>query len=557
MKTKADIPASANREVARLQQRVESVRVKQWCVIVAHGLLLVLGTFVFYFATVMLFDWLVELPWIVRFLLLLPGLGGIGFLVWKHLVYPLKHQPNDDAIALMIEREMPIFRTRFIASIQLARTQHNVLVRALIAETAAMASKLKFRWVVKTDRLIKVAKSAVTVFVVVSGLVWLEGWGTWPLFKRAWLFNDPVPRKTNIISVSGDSAVGIGDNLIVDAVVEGFVPRAGRLMVETAAGKMSEYPMEADSGNSSRFSRMLQSVQEPFTYRVRLNDSVIGPFQVKVLPRPTVLSITCEQTYPAYTGLGDVKRALGDLSLLAGSQLALEIKASSPLKRAWIRMAGLPQEVRMEVDPREPDKATATLTIPAKDLTGFSVQMIDKDGIAAKDTAIYRVDILPDRSPVVKITYPVRREELITPQGTLLIAFDASDDFGLDKLVLHYAIDQVNNGAGKTTEFNIGASRKNLANHFEWKIATLNPPPPVGSTIEYWLEAKDSNTITGPGVGVTEHYQVKVVTGNEKRADLSNRITDAMSGLGEMTDTQEQITRSLGALIFEKPPQNQ
>ena len=55
--------------------------------------------------------------------------------------------------------------------------------------------------------------------------------------------------------------------------------------------------------------------------------------------------------------------------------------------------------------------------------------------------AVYRVDLVPDKEPSVHITYPERKEELVTRVATLEIGFDAADDFGLAKLSLKYKID--------------------------------------------------------------------------------------------------------------------
>lgn len=549
--------ATYDRQFAKLKGRIDSLRTRQTGVFGSYGALILIGGLVLFLTGEMFFDWLLELAWGVRLLLFLVCMGGAGFVFWWFFYLPWKKRPNDDAVALMIERAMPVFRTRFIASIQLARSaQSSALAQALVSETAEMASKLNFGWVIKTEHLKKTAKIVLLILLTATLIGLLEGRaGTWALLQRAFLLNVPVPHNTNITSVTGACVVGIGDDLTLSAVVSGYIPRGGRIMVHAASGRDSVYPMEADAESHGRFHCKLDSVQESFSYSVRLNDCAVGPFQVQAKPRPTILSIKCMQIYPAYTGLGSAPRKVGDLSLLAGSKLNLEIKASNPLKRAWIRSAGLPQEVPMQINFKQPMLASGALSIPAKDLEGFSIQMIDSDGVASKDTAVYRINLLPDRPPEVKITYPLRREELITGQGTLLIGFSTTDDFGVGKVALHYTVDQTGKGEEKTIEFNLDSPSRNLQRRFDWKISTLQPPPPLGSTIEFWIEAMDDNNITGPGIGVSDHYQAKLVTEKDKRADISNRLTNTMESMEEVVKTQEDQNKELGKLIIEKPRQ--
>ena len=73
--------------------------------------------------------------------------------------------------------------------------------------------------------------------------------------------------------------------------------------------------------------------------------------------------------------------------------------------------------------------------------------MLDTEGMESRDNAVYRVDVIPDKVPVVRLTYPDRKEELITRHATMLIAFDAVDDFEIARIRLKYKIDTVENGA--------------------------------------------------------------------------------------------------------------
>jgi hypothetical protein len=272
---------------------------------------------------------------------------------------------------------------------------------------------------------------------------------------------------------------------------------------------------------------------------------------VETIVRPAVSSVSCEQTYPAYVNLPPVRRSAGDLSLLAGSRLKILVKASTDIAKGWLVLAGLNKESPLAIDPRDGTSLTGEIEIPTKDLTGFSVHLVDTHGVESGETATYRIELLPDRPPTVSITYPTHHEELATPQATVQIAFTAKDDFGVVKAVLHYTLA---GGEEKTIDFDLqGQAQKELSRSFDWKLPALNPAPTVGNALEWWVTVADANNITGPGVGTTDHYEFQIVTDAEKRLDIENRLRDTIGGLKDVEQSEEGLNQALGEPLFEKP----
>jgi hypothetical protein len=167
---------------------------------------------------------------------------------------------------------------------------------------------------------------------------------------------------------------------------------------------------------------------------------------------------------------------------------------------------------------------------------------------------LYRIDIVPDKPPVSRITFPERKEDLVTQMASMLIGFEAMDDFAIGKVWLKYKIDTVDQGAEKTLELDLGGETpKSLRRRFEWQLRDLPQVPAIGSVIEYWLEVVDTNDETGPGRGVSEHCVARVATEAEKRADLMSRVNDYLGGITEVAGDQEKLNQLLGAIIRVKP----
>ncbi len=542
-----------------LLQKIEAVRQKFLAVSSGQGLARFLTAFVLTLAVAMFADWMLDLPLTVRGVLLLLYAAGWGYITWTSLLRPLIHKPDDDTVALMMERARPELRTRLIASIQLARPQavetgaSPSLVTVLVQETETLAGTLDFRSVVPTRPLLRSVGMA--VLALLAGLLAFD-YGdrtATDLLRRVFLSNIPVPRKTKVDCVTGNRTIASGDSITIEALAQGIVPPTGKVRLQYGQGKLQQFTMEPSADNRALFTRAIENVQESFTYSVRLHDGQTTPYQITVLPRPVVTGIECQQIYPAYARQNAAKRALGDLNLLAGSTLEVRASANKPLKDAKVRLVGLNQDVAMQINPTAPTEMFARFVVPPKGLTGFSILLTDEHELKSKDEVIYRIDTVPDKPPLVSVTYPERKEELVTAHATSLIGFEASDDYGIGKVVVHFKVDQEEGAKVKTMELDLaGDLPRSLRRRYEWRVSSLEASLPEGTSIEYWLEISDSNDVTGPGVTVTEHYWAKVVTEQEKRADLMNRLNDYLTTVGDLANAQEVLTQNLGSLIFEK-----
>ena len=155
MKTSA--PPSTSAYLRNLHAKIIAVRQKRAVVKMTTGIASALGLLIGVITLEALLDEAVDLPWLARAFILLSTLAGSGFLLWRDSIKPFLKRPNDDAVALMVEHALPVFKTRFIASIQLSRAFAKEtppqLVRALLAETSSTVLKTDFSTVVKTARL--------------------------------------------------------------------------------------------------------------------------------------------------------------------------------------------------------------------------------------------------------------------------------------------------------------------------------------------------------------------------------------------------------------------
>jgi len=204
---------------ALLSRKIVALRRRHVSVAVLTGLAIGVSVAVELLALEIFADWWLELPWISRLLLLILQGALFAGILFRLVLLPLLRQPDDDEVALMVEKARPKFRSRLIASLQLTRPgaippgSSAELVGALIAETQAMAREIDFRPIVPTERLKKFGAMAAMVLLI--GIIGVAAGRetAWDLLKRAFLSHISVPRKTRILVQDGDKIVGIGDNV--------------------------------------------------------------------------------------------------------------------------------------------------------------------------------------------------------------------------------------------------------------------------------------------------------------------------------------------------------
>ncbi len=360
-----------------------------------------------------------------------------------------------------MESESPDLRSRLISVIQLMRSEALAtsgmslsMVGALVSETERMAGPMDFTRVVKVERLAQIGTVAAVIIVGFGAAVAATAPSSIVLAQRAMLVNVAVPRKTIAECLSKDIYVARGESVTLMGKASGLViPSEGAVRLDYASGGSQTFDMTRDEGSKDHFSRTIDNVQGDFAYTILLGDGHSDEFKVTAAIRPAVSNVDCQQKYPEYTHVGTVKRQTGDLSLLAGSRLLLNITANKKLKITktgerdtnHLHLHGSEIDFPLIVNGTDTSKLTVQdagqpgIPLPTG-TTGFSVHLVDEQGVVSKNPAIYPITVVPDNAPKITVSSPKRNEELVTAQATIQIDFDASDDYGVANVNLRYRV---------------------------------------------------------------------------------------------------------------------
>src|SRR6266700_545278 len=105
-----------NQPSAYIAAKIAALRRKQVSTAALTGLAMAVAVEVELLALAMFFDWWLDLPWGVRLLLLIGQGGLLGYILLRFVAKPILRPPDDDELALMVEKARVNFRTRLIAA---------------------------------------------------------------------------------------------------------------------------------------------------------------------------------------------------------------------------------------------------------------------------------------------------------------------------------------------------------------------------------------------------------------------------------------------------------
>lgn len=499
-------------------------------------------------------DWLILTPRPVRILLFLAQMSAAAAILWFRVVRPLWNRPSDRESALLLQKKFPELRSALISAVELACGHGQsvagprALTERLGAETAAMLRRTTPSEVASPNAIKKLLKIA--VLPVFLNAVWIAL--LWP-DSLAWLsrwpgLRVPPPTQTIVHEVTGDLTAHRGTNVELRARATGVVPRSGSVRLEFADGTFSEIPAQPASAPAANpvFSALVVSVQTSFRYTFHLNDGYGPPHRVNVIQPPSIEKFSIREIFPDYTKLAPKDHDAGSLNFLAGSTVEVKVAATQDLRSATCSLAGAGQEIRLHVAKGAPRTASGSITIPAN-LTGLSFPLVNTDGIASVGDTVFRATSIEDKPPTLTLLGDPPKMQSLAPQGLINLTYSCTDDFGISRIDLCYAIAEAGATAAPADS---GFKRIGVPipargqGTFNWKPGSL-PGMAPGKVVFYFLEAADNRMPAGPGVARTATLMFNLISPSEKRLEIIRRAGEAAKRIRELGDKQLEIRNQL------------
>ncbi len=513
----------------------------------------------------------VEMPG--RFIVLLASVALWGYALVRFLIAPLRVRMGDDELAVLVERRFPGLRDRLISTVQLGRVPDvaplsQEMVDRLAADTLAETAGLRFP---------EVASARQPVLWALAALAALAAACTYTLLFPAnaaifaYRFFDPTssvewPRRTQLSLLAYDKdghqlaaeentlhvPKGEDLNLLVRASrCSGAIwrpPRRITVHYRYAAGgpRTRSVAMGDDATSRTRF----DTVAEPFSFHVTADDAATPTYRVDVRNRPRIEDLRITITAPAYTGEPERVQAdgRGAIAALSGSVARVELSSTKPISEApgsaAIVIEGQPPTplafIKDKGGKPEPTRLEGSFTLRAGQKE-YAIALTDTDGLSNSPPAVYRLDIRPDREPIVKLPQPGASKK-VTPRAIVPIRLTAEDDYGVTRSRFLFQRGEKDEPVARPFA-DQKQPAKRVEEGCEWDLTALALKE--RDVLRVWGEAEDAYAETlddkklGPNVGRSPVYILTVISEPEMAAALQRQQQEIKERIKKLIGRQE------------------
>ena len=490
--------------------------------------------------------------------------AAVAWLVWRRLVRPLSVEVSDDALCLQVEKGNKQLSEGLISALQFARMpdvaargMSPMLVRQTVLYGTQAARNVNFGSVLDAKQFqVNVGLVVIALACVVGAGVGMAVKGsflnTW--FNRNVLLGDKLwPQKTyldvkrvkdgkvkfprgedwtQVVEVTPDSEV-VPENVYID-----FRHSRGRSV--QSMKKIADRPRE--------FETVFSNVIEEFEFRARGGDAVSPWIQVQLVETPAVEVLRLLVTPPKYTGekVLELPAGKGPYFVLKGSSLKLSGKANKPLAEASLVIEGKkhPLELAQGMD--------FSGLVGAKDLLAgqYVIDLHDTENLTSRRPTAFGLRIRADREPRVR-TKLIGVSGMVVPRARIPLNARISDDYGVTSVEVKYLWrDDV---AQTTNEGKLPLpAAKELLKKAEFAfddVLDLEPLRiPTGTSLNFHVAALDNDDVSGPNLGKSSDFLLRVVTEEELRTDLLRREKEQRQEFERLLKNEEDLLTDCKAL---------
>ncbi|WP_437185214.1 hypothetical protein SH668x_002312 [Planctomicrobium sp. SH668] len=236
----------------------------------------------------------------------------------------------------------------------------------------------------------------------------------------------------------GNAEIERGTSLLVIARFPERIPGQVQLVAVGAEGNEVRTPLEK-SLKDPLFGGRIPNVEGNLKYRVEFDGQSSEEFLVTTFEYPELRRADASAVYPEYTELAPRKfEDIRTLSVVEGTKLDFLCELSKP-----VASAVLVDDQQMELS-LETNIAALASTQFKLDTVGemkFKLRLTDADGRTNQDETEFRITIVPNRVPDLKIEFP-SRDLRVSPLQELDLQARAADDFGLKGMGLIFQTPQ-------------------------------------------------------------------------------------------------------------------
>ncbi|MGH7213833.1 MAG: hypothetical protein ACREIT_03615, partial [Tepidisphaeraceae bacterium] len=535
---------------------------------IVYGLGVLVASVVLVALGVVLVDYVLHLPGVLRLVVLVACLAGFGYAVWRWIARPALSRLTIGDVAGHVEQAFPQFDDRLRSTVLFTQQPDvpgsDVMKQRVITEAGDIARRVDFNRAIVTKPVWQATAAGLGAIVLAGALalglpdlmrIGLTRLLT-PLADVAW------PKRFQI-DLMGDvpTRVPVGQRVNLKMqLLKGNTSKAVVLYQYGNGSVQKELMTRADDGS---FAASLDAKADSGQLKawIEAGDDRATVRPITIVPRLTIQRVEAVITPPAYAGLAATTFDLSAAPALAtvGADVQLRVSFNKPLDPAK-PVAILPVTETMQAPQATADLSDASIAAlrwQAQDSLRFHVRATDTDGFANPALEEYEVIVRPDQNPTVQIENPRRNEER-TAVAVVPLQAAAEDDYAINSLKLvvdrlgerkgHWEIELVKEaGATNGAAWNRvdGASdRQRFRLNYDWDLAQLaDADLQPGDVLEYHCVVQDNFALNGATHAPVPSGKLRIAIISQE--DLANRITDELRNIANhVADLRTAQTRT-------------
>jgi len=488
-------------------------------------------------------------------------LGLAIFVLWRIL-----QDRSDEEFALLVEREFPEIDNGLINAVRLAQDEmvsSPALVAAGMRETLQRAQAIEATRAVNRRHVKRYGVSAAALAALALALAVFVPGRIANAIQRIFKPQANLAKigDVKILGVApgdctGDNALVAGETLTVTVTVEplGFRDVDADLSYrEENESILKEHRLRMVDDTS--FRGEIREVKVPLEYQARVGDSSTRFFEVEVVEPPSITGIEVDYQYPAYTGEPPKieKDSDGTIRGVVGTYFGMRVRSNRPLRKSWLRLdheedvamtptiggsgAFLPQRMKIERD------------------RVYTLHIVDERGYENREPVQRNIRALVDGKPTVKIAQP-GKDTVVAPGDRLPVVVRADDDYGFSKVAL---VGRLRRGNEESKDALIHQWQqipdgKKIVLTWDWFFDKKNYLS--GDIMRYYVVVEDNNNVSGPGVGKSSEFEVRVRDPETVKKERVEKYENWQAELEKVLNDQVRLresTTTLEKLAGEKP----
>jgi hypothetical protein len=213
--------------------------------------------------------------------------------------------------------------------------------------------------------------------------------------------------------------------------------------------------------------------------------------------------------FPAYTKLKKRILTQGSLKALPGTEVKISGNSNLPVERAELVVNKRDQ---FAMDVSESKNLSGSFLLRKKGHYQFRVTPPSGEKILLKQK--YSIELEQDKSPQV-ILFPANPKPVYYETDNVQMFYEAHDDFGIRQINL---ITQINDTTLTKSIKRFKQPEKDSTGNFTWSLSLENLQP--GDNVQYFLEIKDNDNVTGPNTGQSEIYSFIIFDSRKEQENL-------------------------------------